>query len=295
MNILERDSDRLYTTKEWLTITASVKRYGDEKEMIHRPDLWAHIRRVAYLSEIIGRYLNGFDHSPFNIDLKKTFNMGYHHDDSEFILPDINSQVKSKLSKEQEDKLKEQEGATIKALAILFYGYKQNSPEYEKYLSLHKEYEDKQTLEAKIVNIADKWDAVGEILHDIRCGNKKFVKLMDFSANRFKIFAFSCHTFWDILEKSPVFEFDKIPTSKEATNLPTISINDLKKPSDVAKTMSWEATKDYPTIYRTWAEINRTIFDVRPEKFIFPGWYMQLWVNWNTFPGKTTASGLWIR
>lgn len=295
MNSTEREGDKLYRTVEWMKITSSVKRYGDHKEMVHRPDLWTHIRRTAYLSEIIAKYLNNLDYSPFNIDTKRTFNMGYHHDDSEFILPDIDSQVKNSFTKEQKDKLKEQESSSIKALAVFFYGYKQDSLEYEQYLSLHKDLEEKQTLETKIVNIADKWDAVGEILHDIRCGNRNFAKLMDFNVNRFKIFSFSCHTFWDILEKSPIFEFDKIPSSKQASRLPTISIDDLQKPSDVARIMSWEATRDYPTVYRTWAEINKTIFDVRPEKFIFPGWYMQLWKNWNTFPrGKTTSSGLLI-
>lgn len=295
MNYLEKEDNLLYSTLEWMKITSSAKRYGDHKEMVHRPDLWTHIRRTAYLSEIIGKYLNGLDHSPFNINLKRTFNMGYHHDDSEFILPDINSQTKHKFTSKQRDNLKKQENSSIKALAVFLYGYKQDSLEYEQYLSLHKELEEKQTLEAKIVNIADKWDAVGEILHDIRCGNSNFTKLMDFSVNRFKIFSFSCHTFWDILEKSPVFEFDKIPSSKKASNLPTISIDDLRKPSDVTKIMSWETTRDYPSVYRTWAEVNKAIFDVRPEKFIFPGWYMQLWTNWKTFPGKTTASGLWIR
>jgi 5'-deoxynucleotidase YfbR-like HD superfamily hydrolase len=295
MNNLEKEGDRLYKTKEWLRITSSVKRYGDHREMIHRPDLWAHIRRVAYLSEAIGKYLNNLDHSPFNIDLKRTFNMGYHHDDSEFILPDINSQIKHSFTKEQKERLREQEDSTIRALAVLFYGYKIGSSEYEKYISLHKETQGKQTVKAKIVDIADKWDAACEIMHDIRCGNKNFVKLMDFSANRFKIFSFSCRAFWDILGQSPIFEFDKIPTSSEATNLPMIGMGDLKRPSDVARIMSWKETKGYPTCYRTWAEINRKIFDIRPEKYIFPGWYLALWKKWNYKPsGATTVSGILI-
>jgi hypothetical protein len=221
--------------------------------------------------------------------------MGYHHDDSEFILPDINSQVKHDFTLEQKEKLKEKERETIKALATFLFGLKKDSPEYHKYLFLHKEVEEKQTLEAKIVDIADKWDAVGEIMHDIRCGNKNFTKLMNFSANRFKVFSFSCHTFWDILEESPIFEFNKVPTSSQAASLPTISIDDLEQPSDVIKIMSLEKTEDYPMAYRTWAEINKTIFDVRPEKYIFPGWYIELWKRWNYKPsGATTMSGIYI-
>lgn len=280
----------------WMKKLSDIKRYsskeGGNPKMIHEQDNFNHVRRVMYLGEFLANILLQNSSLPYKPDLKRVRYMGYHHDDPEIITGDILATVKAKMKEEELQKLKQKEDLASYAIAHFIFGLK--PPQDKIYIDIQKEIKNKTTLESQIVDVADKWDSLCEILHEVRCSNKPFSKLLSFRQRVFNHFKKN-YPFYEVIENNSLLEFDKIPTPQQSKKLPTINIDDLKKPIHVSEIMSFEKTKGLPACYRTWAELNKTIFDIRPEKFIFPGWYMQLWINWNMFPGKTTASGLYIR
>jgi len=294
--INEQEHQATLSAKLWVKKLSDIKRYSfnnnENPKMIHEQDDFNHVRRVMYLGEILTKILLKDPSSPYKPDLRHVQSMGYHHDDAEIVTGDILATAKAKMNKEEFQELKQREDLASHALAHFIFELK--PPQDQIYIDTQRELRNKLTLESQIVDVADKWDSLCEILHEVRCGNKPFSELLSFRKQVFIHFR-NNYSFYEILEKNSLLEFNEIPTPQQAKELPTMDISDLKKPTDIAEFMSTAKTKGLPTCYRTWAELNKNIFDVRPEKFIFPGWYMQLWINWNTFPGNTTASGLWMR
>jgi 5'-deoxynucleotidase YfbR-like HD superfamily hydrolase len=294
----EQEQQVTVAEKFWVKGLSKVKRYvpknGEEfPKMIHQQDVFVHSRRTMFLAECLMAALKQNQLWSREPNRKHLLDMAYHHDDVEIVTDDMIASEKVWLSKEKLQKSEQEEDLAFYAVAHFIFGLK--PPSDQLYVNRQREQKKKITLESQIVDVADKWDAVCEILHEIRCGNKPFAKLLTLSKLNFNSFVVK-YPFFRAIEKDPRFEFDKIPTPEQAIELSTINITDLKEISDTAKLMSLEKTKGWPTCYRTWAELNNAIFYKEgPEKFIFPGWYMQLWSKWNYFPGKTTASGLRIR
>ncbi|MDD2822866.1 MAG: HD domain-containing protein [Candidatus Daviesbacteria bacterium] len=274
----------------WVNCMQNIKRY-DGLEMIHRPDLWTHIRRVGYLSKVLSIYISTRVDTPYSLDAQKTFRMGLRHDDPELITTDIPAPVKRQLSIEQLQHLKAQEQTAGIALARYLYCYPEDSPLYKLYVSEQGELIQKETPEAQIVDVADKWDAVCEILHDIRCGNKDYISLLEFS--RKTLAKFERYPFWNMLADE--FGLANIPNDEEITHLSKIGIDDLVDRSKVSSLMRRPATDEWPEAYKIWGELNANIFYRNPEKYIFPGWYLNLWQKWETPPkDTTTVSGIII-
>lgn len=282
----------------WVKKIGDVKRYvakeTEEKipEMIHRPDVFVHARRVVFLARTLVKILEQNPNTPYVPNIRKVSDMAYHHDDVEIVTEDLLATKKRVMSEEERKKLNQKEDEAANAIAHFILGLKY--PLDDLYVRQQQEAREKRTIESQIVDVSDKWDALCEIMHEVRCGNKEFTSLIPFSKQTFASFE-QKYPFYGAIKDNQQLQFDDIPDPQEALRLPTITIEDLKKPEDVASVMSFEKTKDWPQWYRTWANLNKSIFNVRPEKFIFPGWYMQLWVRWNTFPsGVRTISGLEI-
>lgn len=281
--------------KIWLARLSGTKRFAGKEgsggfEMTHRTDNFIHVRRVMYLGRCLVSILLENPSGAYKPDLRKVSDMGYHHDDSEIIIGDVLATEKKTMSAEKLEGLHQQEDLAASAVAHFIFGLQ--PPNDRLYVDRQKEIREKETLESQIVDVADKWDALCEITHEIRCGNKSFSRLLAFSEEKFE--SFSKYPFLATIKAHPLLQFGNIPTEEQVLQLPAISIDDLKRPEDVTIFMSFEKTAGWPTYYRTWANISRLIFDKSPEKFLFPGWYLQLWRDWKKPTSQTTASGLWV-
>ncbi len=268
----------------WLRYLSEIKRFSAVPDMIHRTDLWTHARRTAYLGALLGGMVAREE--KLDIDINKIFRMGYHHDDPEFITGDLPSPLKQALSQEEKQALKGDEARAIKALALLF-GH--NRP--EGYLSDHHEMTAKESPEAQILDIADKLDGLGETLHEIRCGgNPAFIKVLRDYRRLLDEFG-KKYDIWNRLRNHPWLGMSKFPTLNQANSIPKIKLEDMKE-----KNKAWEKLLEgpMPQFYRTWLELSMKIFDVRTEKFLLPGWYLDLWNYWGVPHGTTTASGIYI-
>ncbi len=147
----------------------NVKRFSLYPVMYYRSDLYQHSHHVAWLvreiNHLAARVL------PKNYDMRKAEIMAIVHDDAEIIFGDYQAGNKSKMSQIQLSAIKNQEYRAINELAAKFpkevggYNYKQLLTEMVEYSSL----------EAQIVCFADKYDALGESLHEIYAGNTVYV------------------------------------------------------------------------------------------------------------------------
>lgn len=265
----------------WLKRMSVIKRFSSLPEMTHRTDLFIHARRTAFLGEYLVSLLNN---QGFNLDMKRVFRLGYHHDDPEILTDDLPSPLKHAMTDEEKGVLKSKERGALQMFTQFFFGER-----YPTYLSEQEELNEKQTPEAQLVDVADKWDALGEILHEVRCGNKAFFPLVQQYRNYFSHFK-QCN-FWSTLRTHPSLDFSNLPTVKQAQRMPPIKVDDLE-----TKGKAWKILLDEsaPACSRTWATISLAIFYPNPEKFIFPGWYLELWKRWGPPRGTTTAFGLYI-
>lgn len=144
----------------------NVKRYSLYHTMWYRTDLWIHTRRVAWIvEELVPLAQKVFKQS---FDPEKAIVLALVHDDAEMVFGDIQAGNKAKMSKEELEKIKQLEQNAIEDLAKK-YPTKLGRFDYK---DLLLEAVDKTSLEAMLVNWADKYDAFCEALHEIYAGNK---------------------------------------------------------------------------------------------------------------------------
>jgi 5'-deoxynucleotidase YfbR-like HD superfamily hydrolase len=146
----------------------ALTRYSLYETMMYRTNLYTHSERVAALVRAISPFaisVFGADYDPRKAEL-----IAYVHDDAELVFGDIQAGNKSKMTAEQLQQVKQAEEMAIEEIAQKFparvdrYSYKQ----------LLTEAADYSSLESQIVCYADKYDALGEALHEISAGNHHF-------------------------------------------------------------------------------------------------------------------------
>lgn len=148
----------------------AITRYSLYKTMWYRSNLWSHSRRVAWITEEIVPIASEVLGSSF--DPQKAIAIALVHDDAEILFGDIQAGNKAKMSQDELNDIKKLEKDAVQQLSLT---YPQNLGTYN-YKSLLLEAAEKSSLEAMIVNWADKYDAFGEALHEIYSGNTLWTK-----------------------------------------------------------------------------------------------------------------------
>lgn len=142
-----------------------VTRYSLYHTMWYRTNLWTHSRRVAWVVEELAPLVREVFGSAFKAD--KACACALVHDDPEMLMGDIQAGYKANMSPEQLAQVHELERNAIEQLARQ---YPSRVGNYE-YKDLLLEGVKKSSLEAMVVDWADKYDAFGEALHEIYAGN----------------------------------------------------------------------------------------------------------------------------
>lgn len=283
---VDHGNDPVWDFAEWSRLISSRTRYSGV-EMTHRPDLFIHSRRVAFLALHLVELVEGLRFKYFTVDVRKIGRLAYFHDDPEIITDDIPAPIKAVMSDEEKKTLHENEQtATEKLAGIIFSPYA--TLEREEYIAQQEEIKNKQTIESQIVEVADKWDALGEKLHEVRCGRADiFLPMVDRSRKIFQ--GFDEYLFWKVVKDNPSLDFQNFLDDEKLAQLSKLTIGELKSRTDLEKALIGEMVEDWPALYRTWAKISWDNFDIKPEKFIFPGWYEELWRKWGLRPKKRLA------
>lgn len=228
--------------------------------MIHQTTLYTHVHRVHRLSGLVKHNL---DWAPdVKADPLRIENLALYHDDPEVLTGDIPSPVKRAMTPQEKETLDSEEVQAAELLSDEFV------PEEFRNFYLHcfQEMKEKKSTEAQVVNIGDKWDGLGETLHEIRCGNTEFLTVLP---NYIKIFEeLKQQPIWEHLQKNPSFEF-AIPSVEEAQQLPPLSRDLVSQGGEIF----WERVFDpaVPDLLFTWYRTTLRTFP-EPERILFSGW-----------------------
>ncbi|HEX8763098.1 MAG TPA: YfbR-like 5'-deoxynucleotidase [Candidatus Saccharimonadales bacterium] len=146
----------------------ALTRYSLYRVMLYRTNLYTHSERVAALVRAINptaESIFGTTYDPVKAEL-----LGFVHDDAELIFGDIQAGNKSKMTPDQ---LKEVREAEHKAIGEIAQRFPERIAGYS-YKTLLKDAADHTSIESQVMCYADKYDALGEALHEIYAGNRCF-------------------------------------------------------------------------------------------------------------------------
>lgn len=199
------------------------------------------------------------------------------HEDAEIVTTDLASHEKHFMSDDEKADLKTKEKKARELVGTAYLGL--TGEKHERYMIATDIFDKKEILEAQIVDIADKFDALGEALHELRCGNESFIPVLEYYRET-KIPSLERHAVWKRIGGEEIFGLLDIPSNKEALDMPRLLISDLKSRGTLREDID---DKRLPRAYRTWLGINMNLFlsDPQPEIFLFPGWRDELRRKWN--------------
>lgn len=141
-----------------------IMRYSLYSTVYYRSSDFAHSKRVAWLVESLEPIIK--ETLP-NFDMARAVATALVHDDAELLVGDIQAGNKGKMSKEELNAIDDAERKAIEAIAA-------RSPKtlggYD-YKEMLEDVLDFTTLEAQVVKYVDRFDALGEALHELYAGN----------------------------------------------------------------------------------------------------------------------------
>lgn len=270
----------------------AIKRFGSIKEMTHRTSVAEHELRVMSHSFFFAKMLLAQE---LSIDLRKVSFFADHHDDPEIITGDISALVKRDASEEEKAKMEQDEKTAAEQVDRLVqkpFGLRDFPHEYN-------EYKSQESLEARIVNYADKWDGLHEAIHEVVCGENKegFKKVIKDYKPIFEELNIENKDWLDKLKKvfgDDFFDFPDpeklVPKSPEKLSYKTVG--------DFIKSIA----EGNPRSYFFWLRFNKSLFKLDFLKHTFPGWMDKFPLEIlqdiervkNKAPLKKTHSGLWV-
>ncbi len=270
----------------------AIKRFGAIKEMTHRTSVWEHTLRVSKHSVLFSKILLVLG---VNVDLRRVLFLADHHDDVEIETDDIPTPTKRSATKEQKTQMEADERAAARKVDRLV----QKPWGFSDFPKTLEEYKAQKSLEARIVDYADKWDCLHEAVHEVVCGENKI---------GFKEVIYGYKPTFEDLNKrnedwqeklksilgNDFFDFPDpeklVPKSPEQLDYATVG-NFIKS-----------VAQGNPKSYFFWLRFNKSAFGLDFLKRTFPGWmdrFPQAILKdiervKDQHPFKTTASGLWI-
>lgn len=243
-----------------------VLRFEQAEKVIHRNNLHTHMSRVSYFSHDLALHLKQTYNLP--LDQSKTQRLAMYHDDPEVITGDIPTPIKYSMKPAERQKLRKAEEEAIKALATRYFGINPLNRKRRQYLQDQFDMTKKETLEARIVNIADKIEGLCETIHEIRCGNTTFHQILNNYRNFFANFIPEEQLFSYVnADEKYKTTLDVIPTVEQALEMQPISITTFKADEKVF----WKEVfnPNLPSFYKQWLLVSTIRFT---NQQLFPGW-----------------------
>jgi len=270
---------------EIINSLTKIKRFGTVDNIIHRNDILSHSVRVNNISWDLSWFLLS---SGIKVDLNRVMACATFHDYLEIFTGDIPYNIKKDMSETEKTNLKNRETEFISDLYKKYFNnQKINIGEF---YSIFDDIDNRHSIEAQIVKIADFIDVTTEICNELFCGNKNLkysnYKNKNTPANVYD----NLEVIKKTIEKFPIFksisqyeflDLNNLPPIEKINSLPTINCKDeLENFDSFCKIMAW------PQIfqYGLYATLSTTDY---PEQLGFCGWYGSYY---NTIKNKQTLS-----
>lgn len=247
--------------RDWSRGLFDISRYTAFENMTHRTQVMAHAQRVAGYSRNMYLMLTKFGR--INLDCGKLIFMAANHDNAEILQGDIPASVKRSASPEEKREMKEEERKALDEVRNLSF----RQGQYTDYLEVYEEYEKRESIEARLVNFADKNDGLHEAVHEVVCGDypENFKGVIAEYREEFRKLREQNRDWQDIVEQifGPIFDF---PCSGFSPKNP----EELDYSSFTAFLKS--LTNGNPSSYGLWLAVNKEVYDIHFLHNVFPGW-----------------------
>lgn len=256
----DKEAKRMSALKE-------IPRYGAIINMTHRTNIGLHSLRVSNLAAL---YCEMLETAGVSVDRRKAYFMADHHDDAEIITGDIPTPVKQNATPEQKRQIEEEEIAAV----LLQEGTFTYHPGFSSfYPEIYNEYRQKQTIEARIVNYADKSDGLHEAVHEVVCGDypEVFKPVIKAYQPAFEKLINDNQDWMSIIEGiigNPCFEFPKsdklIAVKPDILDYRSVNL------------MITSIARGKSSSYLFWLGAAQSVFKAGFLKDVFPGWRNKL-------------------
>lgn len=243
----------------------AIPRFGTIEKMTHRTNVLLHEMRVANSANLLAKAFLAFNKDQEPIDLRKVVFFADHHDDPEMETGDIPTPSKINATEEERKTMEADERAATAKVDHLVSKplWARSFPEE------FEEYKSQKSLEARIVNYADKCDGLNEAVHEVVCGEnkEKFRRVVEGYRQ----------TFEDLNKKNENWlEIIKPFFGQDAFDFPNPQALVPKNPSDLNYKTVWDFMKSIgegnPRSYFLWLRFNKSLFGLDFFEFTFPGW-----------------------
>lgn len=243
-----------------------ILRFDQAERVIHRNNLHTHMLRVSYLSHDLALHLQ--NNNGLQIDPAKTQRLALYHDDPEVITGDIPTPIKYSMKQHERLQLRKAEEEATKILATRYFGINPLNQRRRQYLQDQRDMTRKESVEARIVNIADKMEGLCETIHEIRCGNDTFYQILDNYRSFFESFI-GREPLFEIINTNTTYKvtLESIPTIKQSQTLRPITYSLYKTNHDAFWKSVFE--ENLPGFYKKWLNITVTKLSFTA---LFPGW-----------------------
>lgn len=277
---------------ERATALHAIKRFQAIKEMTHRTSVLEHELRVSKHSIVFSRVLLALG---IEVDLPRVLFFADHHDDVEIETGDISTPQKISASQEERVRIEEDEREAAKKVDHLI----QKPLLFRSFPEEYEEYKSQKTLEARIVNYADKWDGLHEAIHEVVCGEnpKDFKEVINGYRPTFEELGIKNKDWHDKLKVILDNDFFDFPDPEKLTLKSSEKLS-YKTVGNFIKSIA----EGNPRSYFFWLRSNKSVFGLDFLERTFPGWmdkFPQPTLKdikrvRDKHPFKTTASGLWV-
>ncbi len=144
----------------------AIGRYSLYPVVFYRSSDFSHSKRVAWLLASLEAVITKTFSGSFDID--RALTMALVHDDAELVTGDYQAGNKSKMTPVELAQLDEEERRAIKTMAtqfpLLVHGHR--------YADMLEDILDYGSTEAQVVKFVDRFDALGEAMHELYAGNR---------------------------------------------------------------------------------------------------------------------------
>jgi len=230
--------------------------------MTHRTSVIDHELRVTKQFVVFSKALLALG---IYVDLRKGLFYADHHDDPEIVTTDINPIKKRNATQGEKIKMEQDEKAAAREVDRLV----QKPLGFDSFPREFEEYKSQKSLEARIVNYADKWDCLHEAIHEVVCGTNKngFKEVI----NKYK------STFAELDEKNKNWQnMLKIALGDNFFDFPDpeklVSRSPDKLEYKTAGGFIKSLAEGNPVSYFFWLRFNKSLFELDFLKYTFPGW-----------------------
>lgn len=241
---------------------SGIKRFATIKEMTHRTSVLEHELRVSRHSTLFAKMLIAFGE---RMDLKRVLFFADHHDDPELETGDIATSKKRTASKEELSKMEDDERFAAQRIDHLVQkplGFRSFPEEFARLKA-------QKSLEAKVVNYADKWDGLHEAIHEVVCGNNQegFKKVINDYKPDSEELNEKNKDWHDKLKRVLGDNFFDFPVPDKLIPKSPKDLN-YNKAIDFIKSIA----DGNPRSYFFWLRFNESLFGIEFLTYTFPGW-----------------------